>query len=144
MRNPIVVASLDIETTSLQPKNGRVRCLQLAWDGGELFIDAFDDTIDVRKQLEVFMERGALVAFNAGFEHSWIKHHYHLDLDVVGSTHYRMATVGGRIYSREKILNSEQRVYSTGLFNYISLEVKNPIGKPEAPLKLDSAVVQYG
>jgi len=39
----------------------------------------------------------------------------------------------GEVYSREKILNSEQRVYSTGLFNYISLEAKNPTVKTEVP-----------
>jgi len=39
----------------------------------------------------------------------------------------------GEIYSREKILSSEQKVYSTGLFNYISLEAKNHLGKPENP-----------
>ncbi len=39
----------------------------------------------------------------------------------------------GEIYSREKILDSEQREYSTGLFNYISLEVKKPEEKPENP-----------
>lgn len=39
----------------------------------------------------------------------------------------------GEIYSRQKILDSEQRVYSTGLFNYISLEVKNPTAKTEDP-----------
>lgn len=39
----------------------------------------------------------------------------------------------GEIYSREKILESEQRVYSTGLFNYISLEARNPAEKPERP-----------
>jgi outer membrane protein insertion porin family len=37
------------------------------------------------------------------------------------------------IYSREKILESEQRVYSTGLFNYLSLEAKNTKDKPENP-----------
>lgn len=37
------------------------------------------------------------------------------------------------IYSREKILESEQRVYSTGLFNYLSLEAKNIKDKPENP-----------
>jgi outer membrane protein insertion porin family len=39
----------------------------------------------------------------------------------------------GEIYSREKILDSEQREYSTGLFNYISLEAKKPEEKPENP-----------
>jgi hypothetical protein len=81
-----------------------VRCIQLAWDGGELFIDAFDKNIDVRKQLEIFMERGALVAFNAGFEYSWIKYHYNLDLNLVDSAHYRMASLGGGLYSLENII----------------------------------------
>ncbi|MDH4223681.1 MAG: outer membrane protein assembly factor BamA [candidate division Zixibacteria bacterium] len=39
----------------------------------------------------------------------------------------------GEIYSRERILKSEQRVYSTGLFNYLSLEAKNIKGKPKNP-----------
>jgi len=39
----------------------------------------------------------------------------------------------GEIYSREKILDSEQRAYSTGLFTYVSLEAKNPSEKPENP-----------
>jgi outer membrane protein insertion porin family len=39
----------------------------------------------------------------------------------------------GDIYSREKILESEQRVYSTGLFSYLSLKIKDPEGKPKSP-----------
>jgi len=39
----------------------------------------------------------------------------------------------GEIYSREKILDSEQRAYSTGLFTYVSLEAKAPAEKTENP-----------
>lgn len=39
----------------------------------------------------------------------------------------------GEIYSREKILDSEQRAYSTGLFTYVSLEAKTPAEKTENP-----------
>ncbi|MCK4385963.1 MAG: BamA/TamA family outer membrane protein, partial [candidate division Zixibacteria bacterium] len=39
----------------------------------------------------------------------------------------------GEVYSRAKIIDSEQRVYSTGLFNYITLEAKNPQEKPQNP-----------
>jgi len=39
----------------------------------------------------------------------------------------------GEIYSREKILDSEQRAYSTGLFTYVSLDAKNSSEKPENP-----------
>ena len=105
MRNKNVVAAIDIETTSLQPKNGRVRCIQIAWDGGETFIDAFKESkTDVLARLKGFNAKGALVAFNSGFEWSWIKYHYGLDLDLVDSAHYRMAALGGRIYSLENII----------------------------------------
>ena len=39
----------------------------------------------------------------------------------------------GEVYSRAKIIDSEQRVYSTGLFNYITLEAKNSQEKPQNP-----------
>jgi outer membrane protein insertion porin family len=39
----------------------------------------------------------------------------------------------GEVYSRAKIIDSEQRVYSTELFNYITLEAKNPQEKPQNP-----------
>lgn len=39
----------------------------------------------------------------------------------------------GEIYKREKIITSQQRLYSTGLFNYISLEAKEAKSKPVRP-----------
>jgi outer membrane protein insertion porin family len=39
----------------------------------------------------------------------------------------------GEIYSREKILDSQQRVYSTGLFSYVTLKAKEVAKKPEKP-----------
>lgn len=39
----------------------------------------------------------------------------------------------GEVYSREKITDSQQRVYSTGLFNYITLKAKDAAQKPEKP-----------
>ncbi len=39
----------------------------------------------------------------------------------------------GEIYSREKIIESKRRVYSTNLFNYINLEAKEPERKPTNP-----------
>ena len=105
MRNKKVIASIDIETTSLRPENGRIRCIQLAWDGGELFMDVNKSSqADIIRRLKTFSDGGALVAFNAGFEHHWIKHHYNLTLDLVDVVHYRMATVGGGIYSLENII----------------------------------------
>jgi outer membrane protein insertion porin family len=39
----------------------------------------------------------------------------------------------GEIYSREKITDSRQRVYSTGLFNYITLKARDVEKKPDKP-----------
>jgi outer membrane protein insertion porin family len=39
----------------------------------------------------------------------------------------------GELYSREKITDSQQRVYSTGLFSYISLKAKDVDKKPDRP-----------
>lgn len=39
----------------------------------------------------------------------------------------------GEVYSREKIMDSQQRVYSTGLFNYISLKAREVERKPVKP-----------
>lgn len=39
----------------------------------------------------------------------------------------------GEIYKREKVITSQQRLYSTGLFNYISLEAKDAKAKPGQP-----------
>jgi outer membrane protein insertion porin family len=39
----------------------------------------------------------------------------------------------GDVYSREKIMDSRQRVYSTGLFNYITLKAKDVEQKPDKP-----------
>jgi len=39
----------------------------------------------------------------------------------------------GEIYSRERIMDSQQRVYSTGLFSYISLKAKDVEQKPDKP-----------
>jgi len=39
----------------------------------------------------------------------------------------------GDVYSRAKIIDSEQRVFSTELFNYISLDAKDPEIKPQNP-----------
>ena len=39
----------------------------------------------------------------------------------------------GEVYSREKVMDSQQRVYSTGLFSYITLKVKDVETKPEKP-----------
>jgi len=37
------------------------------------------------------------------------------------------------VYSREKIIDSQQRVYSTGLFSYITLKAKDVEQKPDKP-----------
>jgi outer membrane protein insertion porin family len=39
----------------------------------------------------------------------------------------------GEVYSRAKIIDSQQRVYSTGLFNYISLKAQDVEQKPAKP-----------
>ncbi len=39
----------------------------------------------------------------------------------------------GEVYSRAKIIDSEQRVFSTQLFNYISLDAKDAQTKPQNP-----------
>jgi outer membrane protein insertion porin family len=39
----------------------------------------------------------------------------------------------GDVYSREKIMDSQQRAYSTGLFSYITLRAKDATQKPEKP-----------
>ncbi|MFH1336753.1 MAG: POTRA domain-containing protein, partial [Candidatus Zixiibacteriota bacterium] len=39
----------------------------------------------------------------------------------------------GDLYSRDKILDSQQRLYSTGLFSYINLKVKDVEQKPDKP-----------
>ncbi len=39
----------------------------------------------------------------------------------------------GEVYSRAKIIDSEQRVFSTGLFNYISLDAKDVQERPQNP-----------
>jgi outer membrane protein insertion porin family len=37
------------------------------------------------------------------------------------------------VYSRAKIIDSEQRVFSTGLFNYVTLDAKDALEKPQNP-----------
>lgn len=52
----------------------------------------------------------------------------------------------GEVYSREKITDSQQRIYSTGLFNYISLKAKDAEHKPAQPdfvLKVIERKPQY-
>lgn len=52
----------------------------------------------------------------------------------------------GEIYSRAKITDSQQRIYSTGLFNYISLKAKDVDQKPAKPdflLKVIEKKPQY-
>jgi len=39
----------------------------------------------------------------------------------------------GETYKREKVITSQQRLYSTGLFNYLSLEAKDAKSKPRQP-----------
>jgi outer membrane protein insertion porin family len=39
----------------------------------------------------------------------------------------------GEVYSRVKIIDSEQRVFSSGLFNYISLDARDAQKKPQNP-----------
>jgi len=39
----------------------------------------------------------------------------------------------GEVYSREKIVDSRQRLYSTGLFSYITLKAKDVEQKPDKP-----------
>ncbi len=39
----------------------------------------------------------------------------------------------GETYKREKVITSQQRLYATGLFNYISLEAKDAKAKPRQP-----------
>ena len=39
----------------------------------------------------------------------------------------------GEVYSREKVMDSQQRVYSTELFSYISLKAKDVEQKPDRP-----------
>lgn len=39
----------------------------------------------------------------------------------------------GELYSRAKIIDSQQRIYSTGLFNYITLEAQDAQKKPQNP-----------
>lgn len=39
----------------------------------------------------------------------------------------------GELYSRARIIDSQQRAYSTGLFSYVSLEAVNPQKKPRNP-----------
>jgi outer membrane protein insertion porin family len=39
----------------------------------------------------------------------------------------------GELYSRDKILDSQQRLYSTGLFSYINLKAKEIEQKPDKP-----------
>lgn len=39
----------------------------------------------------------------------------------------------GEVYSREKIMDSRQRVYSTGLFSYITLKAKDVEQRPDKP-----------
>ncbi len=44
-----------------------------------------------------------------------------------------LTTKEGDLYSREKIMDSQQRIYSTGLFSYISLRAKDADRKPDKP-----------
>ena len=39
----------------------------------------------------------------------------------------------GELYSRKKIMDSQQRVYSTGLFSYITLKAKDVEKRPDKP-----------
>jgi outer membrane protein insertion porin family len=39
----------------------------------------------------------------------------------------------GELYSREKLIDTKQRVYLTGLFSFVTLEARNPQEKPVKP-----------
>lgn len=47
--------------------------------------------------------------------------------------HRELTIREGDVYSREKIMDSQQRAYSTGLFSYITLRAKDAAQKPEKP-----------
>jgi len=47
--------------------------------------------------------------------------------------HRELTVKEGEVYSREKITDSQQRVYSTGLFSYITLKAKEVEQKPDKP-----------
>jgi ribonuclease D len=69
---------IDIETTALDPAEGRLRLMQLS-DGEEVTVyDAFrvPDTV-LREALEA---NGELVAHNAPFERAWIRQKLGVDL----------------------------------------------------------------
>jgi ribonuclease D len=70
-----MLQGLDIETTALDPEQGRVRLVQIR-DGekGRVY-DA--DLEDPRPALRVLTNP---VAHNATFEYDWIKHHYGVEL----------------------------------------------------------------
>lgn len=87
-------------------------------------IDISQDS--TRAQINFGIEPGKLVRFGS------------ISVEGLTRTHENVArrelTIkNGEIYSREKILDSEQRAYSTGIFTFVSLDAKNPAEKPENP-----------
>jgi outer membrane protein insertion porin family len=56
-----------------------------------------------------------------------------LKLTKEGVVRRELTVKEGELYSRDKILDSQQRLYSTGLFRYISLKAKDIEQKPDKP-----------
>ena len=98
---------LDIETTALRPKDGRIRLLQL-WYGGEgkssqgfvVDLDRLDGGV---KALAPILETRSFVCFNAQFEWSWL-HANGVTLDIERLHDAKLAhaaLVGGSISLKE-------------------------------------------
>jgi outer membrane protein insertion porin family len=91
----------------------------------------------IKIEIEINQD-STLAQINFGIEPGKLVRFGSISVEGLTRTHEKVArrelTIkSGEIYSREKILESEQRAYSTGLFTFVSLDAKNPAEKPENP-----------
>jgi P4 family phage/plasmid primase-like protien len=70
----------DIETTSLSPKRGEIRLLQIATPDRTFVVDAFQ--VDACPVVEALSTVTLVVAHNAAFEISWVFQKYGIELQV--------------------------------------------------------------
>ena len=93
--------ALDFETTSLVPKEGRVRLVSLCNNKSRYLVDFDKITGGFRKTAKLF-KGGEWVVFNAGFENRWfIDAGVRVDCLDVGNL--RRAILGGGGYSLKQI-----------------------------------------
>jgi DNA polymerase I-like protein with 3'-5' exonuclease and polymerase domains len=82
--SPLV--GLDLETTSLDPRRGRIRLIQVSNGEDTYVIDAFKVATASLESVFEALSRAVVVAHNAAFEWAWVYHHHGVALDNVRDT----------------------------------------------------------